>query len=513
MSNAKDAKGCDWKPRDGKTVTFTSFKIKFPKVLESLKKLNVTKSVNSIPNYLLKNCADTIAPSLTKLHKYIVNRAKYPSFWKIGRITPLHKRKEVSKAKNYIPVTVVPNEDMAFENTICEQLYDWLAAFTPDSQFGFLKGCGTQDYGALMALKVMDILERRNEAIIISLDVDGAFDRMWHEGLLHKMEKRGMRGRALKLAKDYLRNRFIQVVVGMIRSALKRIFSGVPQGGKFSQNLWDFDISTLDELDIDGLIAYADDCGLLYEVTTENRDTIIDEINSNLQSLAEWGIQWHATFACDKTEGCLISRKKVPFDVSQLRFQGEKIEFVKEIRMVGFIFDEKMTMGPMVKKSSKKGRAKIAALFRLRPYLDSANLELMYKAFVRSAMEYGNLEYMIAAPSTLQKLDRVQAAAEKLGGFKVESLEARRDASLVGLLFKLLDGKGRGQLNNFKPEVTEMDPKKICRNTLTGLQIVDKTNSKSLMSYERSIVGRAPAVWKIYHKMCSDLERKTIGNP
>ena len=177
---------------------------------------------------------------------------------------------------------------MAFENAIaiCEQLYHWFAAFTPPSQFAFLKGlgCGTQDYGALMAMKVMDILERRNEAIMISLDVDGAFDRMWHEGLLHKMEMRGVRGRALKLAKDYLHDRFIEVVVGMIRSALKRIFSGVPQGGKFSQNLWDFDISTLDELDIDGLIAYADDYGILYEVTAENRDTIIDEINSNLES-------------------------------------------------------------------------------------------------------------------------------------------------------------------------------------------------------------------------------------
>ena len=104
---------------------------------------------------------------------------------------------------------------------------------------------------------------------------------------------------------------------------------------------------------------------------------------------------------------------------------------------------------------------------------------------------------MIAAPSTLQKLDQVQAAAAKLGGFKVESLEARRDASLVGLLFKLLDGKGRGQpiyINNLKPEVTEMDPKKICRNTLIRLQIVDKTNSESLLSYERSIVGRAPTI-------------------
>ena len=29
---------------------------------------------------------------------------------KIGRITPLHKRKEDSKAKNYRPVIVVPND-------------------------------------------------------------------------------------------------------------------------------------------------------------------------------------------------------------------------------------------------------------------------------------------------------------------------------------------------------------------------------------------------------------------
>ena len=40
----------------------------------------------------------------------------------------------------------------------------------------------------------------------------------------------------------------------------------------------------------------------------------------------------------------------------------------------------------------------------------------------------------------LLKLDRIQAAAEKLGGLKLESLESRIDASLIGLLFKLLDG-------------------------------------------------------------------------
>ena len=103
-----------------------------------------------------------------------------------------------------------------------------------------------------------------------------------------------------------------------------------------------------------------------------------------------------------------MSRKKKPFDVSGLRFQGEQVEFKKELKLVGFIFDEKMTMAPMIAKQSKKARAKLAGLFRLRPFLDNNNIETMYKAFVRSGMEYGNIEYMSAAPTHLSKLDRVQ---------------------------------------------------------------------------------------------------------
>ena len=110
-------------------------------------------------------------------------------------------------------------------------------------------------------------------------------------------------------------------------------------------------------------------------------------------------------------------------------------------------------------------------------------------------MEYGNLEYMIAAPTTIKKLDRVQEAAEKLGGFKVESLESRREASLIGFTFKILDGKGRGQLNDYIPEIVELNPIKRCRHTQTGLQVADKTTSKSLLSFERSIVGKTPKVW------------------
>ena len=329
-----------------------------------------------------------------------------------------------------------------------------------------------------------------------SVDVDGAFDRVWHNGLLKKLKLRGMRGRALQLMKSYLKDRFIEVVRGLARSRRRKITSSVPQGGKWSAPLWDYDIATLDELDIEELFAYADDLGLIYEVNDENRDSIIDHINEDFDKLEKWAKEWCVTFAVDKTEVMVISKKKDPIDISALRFQGLEVKQVKEIKLVGFTFDEKMTLEPMIKKASKKGRAKIAALYRLKPFLDSENLETMYKAFVRSSMEYGSLEYMVGAPTHLQKLDRIQAAAEKLGGFKLESLESRRDASLIGLLFKLLDGEGRGKLNEFKPMIENLNPTRKGRHTATGLQLKDQTNTKSLLGFERSIAGRAHKVWK-----------------
>ena len=102
----------------------------------------------------------------------------------------------------------------------------------------------------------------------------------------------------------------------------------------------------------------------------------------------------------------------------------------------------------------------------------------------------------MAATTHLQKLDRIQRAAEKLGNFKVGSLESRRDASLIGLLFKLLDGDGRGKLNDFKPTIIDVAPARKGRHTTTGLQLEDKTNTKSLIGYERRIVGRATRVWR-----------------
>ena len=72
--------------------------------------------------------------------------------------------------------------------------------------------------------------------------------------------------------------------------------------------------------------------------------------------------------------------------------------------------------------------------------------------YVRSSIKYGNLEYLSAASTHTDKLDRIQASAERAGGFTVESLSSRREAAPIGFFMKLLNGGERGVLNEFVPE-------------------------------------------------------------
>ena len=63
-------------------------------------------------------------------------------------------------------------------------------------------------------------------------------------------------------------------------SQLKEIFSGVPQGGKWSTDLLTFDVNEIDHaIKDDGeLFCYADDNFIWYEVTEENRRFIASKM-------------------------------------------------------------------------------------------------------------------------------------------------------------------------------------------------------------------------------------------
>jgi hypothetical protein len=463
-----------------------------------------SKSANGIGPRFMKECAVELAPALTRLYKFIVNRAVYPTRWKIGRITPLHKKAAVSDPANYRPVTVLDNNSTCFEAAVDDQFYSWIVKFIPACQYGFLRDCGTLDYGAVLAFKIQRLFEARGEGILIALDVKGAFDRCWWARLKQRFAAAGMKGRALKLIKSYLYERFIQVVCSGDSSSLREIFSGVPQGAKWSPKIWDFDICDLHSAvsSFADIGCYADDIWLWYQITVLNRDIIIDVINQDLAALSQWAAGNRTTFEPSKTIGVFFSNKKgLRFDELELEcieMQGVQVKFRSEATITGFVFDNRLSWGPMIDKLAKKARSRLGAVFRLKRFLNSENMRTMYMMFVRSIMEYGSVLFMGAAQTHLSKLDKVQASAERRGGFQVESLQLRREAAAISLALKMLSGDCRDGLDALKFSMTST-PSNHSYNTKTakkGLQIEPITLSKyTLNSFKNSFQGILPRIW------------------
>jgi hypothetical protein len=399
---------------------------------------------------------------------------------------------------NYRPVTVLDGLSTCFEAMTNDQVYAWIETFILDSQFGFLRSCGTLDYGAAVAFPLLSALEHRNEGILVSLDVAGAFDRCWWSRMKSRLKARGMRGKALALFKDYLWRRFIRVVSSGDSSSLREIFFDVPQGALWSPSLWDFDISDLPSAVRFGqLLCYADDLSLWYEIHNGNREVVVDQINADLNSLLAWGEDNRTTFEPTKTHSMLVSLKRSDRfkGLDKIHMGGVVLEQVSQMKLVGFVFDSKLSWGPMVDRLAAKARSKLGALRRLKPFLSSEVMKLMYTAFIRSGMEYGSLLYMGAADSHLSKLDRVQLSAQKLAGFEVESLRSRRDAACLSLACKLLDGKGRGSLNDFCPSLIQVQARSRHQQGGLQLEMPVKPSKYPLECFRRSFLFRMPQIW------------------
>ena len=88
----------------------TDIELTTDEVLKSLKMLNVNKATGSdgIPARLLRETADNIAPSLTKLFNKSLQYGIIPDEWKVANVVPVYKKGRKDCVENYRPISLLP---------------------------------------------------------------------------------------------------------------------------------------------------------------------------------------------------------------------------------------------------------------------------------------------------------------------------------------------------------------------------------------------------------------------
>ena len=263
---------------------------------------------------------------------------------------------------------------------------------------------------------------------------------MWHAALITKLRAAGVDGPLLHLFEDYLRERQLKVVVNGQESAKQPIKAGVPQGSCLGPLLWNIYINELLNL-IPGVKAYADDLTLAHAYVPGEEAATAAHMNATLSRIVSWGNKWQVKFASNKTQLLIVSRARTNL---RLAVGGETLVSRNEMEVLGVTYDSWLTFRKHIERLARQASGKLASLRRISWLLDSKGLEMLYKAQVRSSMEYSSLAWGGAANKHLSLLDKVQARAVRLmkdnepdQDTTLHSLQHRRDVAGLTVMFKV----------------------------------------------------------------------------
>ena len=164
----------------------------------------------------------------------ILISAIYPDMWKLANVIPIFKKGDKQLIKNYRPISLLPICGKSFEKIIFNNLYNYLNGnnLITKNQSGFRPRHSTTNQLLYLINEIHKASDDPEclEIRAVFLDISKAFDKVWHDGLLFKLNQNRISGSLLKLFEDYLRDRKQRVVLNAPYSDYSSIESGVPQG-------------------------------------------------------------------------------------------------------------------------------------------------------------------------------------------------------------------------------------------------------------------------------------------
>ena len=114
-------------------------------------------------------------------------KAEFPNELKLEDVTPILKKEDPSRAKNYRPVSVLPSIPKIFERILHRQVSSYVDQFLSIFMCGYRKGFSTQQ--ALLSLieRWKNTLDQNGYGGAILMDLSKAFDTVNHHLLIVKL--------------------------------------------------------------------------------------------------------------------------------------------------------------------------------------------------------------------------------------------------------------------------------------------------------------------------------------
>ena len=512
-------------------VPLSNIKVRKRTVLRILKRLKTGKATGSdgIPAVFLKRAADILAGPLTHLFRHSIQCGYFPQIWKYADVVALYKKNNVSDPVNYRPVSLLPIVSKVFEKVVSIKIKKSFMPLFNQRQFGFRPGRTSLDLLINMVQNWTDALASGSEVRAVALDISKAFDKVWHDGLLWKLEhKFGVTGPLLKWFRSYLTGRKQRVVINDVFSDLKAILAGVPQGSVLGPILFLVFINDLFDSVNNNLDVFADDSTLWAVVPLAKTDKpaqvaakrarVAESLNADLRAIESWARKWLVTYNDTKTELVTISTKRdmsafrknalhkkgyfltdpTPCPHPPLFFYGTAIPERPKVKIVGVTLTYNMSWSDHVNGVISKAKRSIYLLRRAATVLNPVSRLVIYKSHIRSQMEYCCPLWMGADTVLLRKLDAIQSKAVRIIGVKsvcvnLQSLGHRRSVAALCVMHRLVQKIAPQALHPLIPPYARVNP------YATRARLKSIASSVSVSASDDQMLFRRPAADKRFN--------------
>ena len=348
--------------------------------------------------------------------------------------------------ESYRPITILSCIGKVLERIILSRLNYYLEKndLLGSYQMGFRAGKGTNDCLHVLKNSIKHSVNSKGYCIVVYLDLQSAFDRVWHKGLIYKLRQLGVGRQYIVWLKGYLKNRVVKVRIGDTVSNEVEVNQGVPQGAVLSPCLFNVMMYDFPHSNHVQTIGYADDITLIVSDTDIARAK--QHIQQHLHNIERWVNKWRFKLSIAKCKYQIFTNKRIIPNIN-IHIHNRNIDMVSKQKVLGVILDSpKLTFNEHIKYVKTKIEKRINVLRSLSATRWGASAKLLrrvYISFIRSKMEYGCVMFGELNETNMRILEVLQNKALRcITGARrtspILSLECEAYISPIRLRFRYL---------------------------------------------------------------------------
>lgn len=346
---------------------------------------------------------------LVTLFNSVLRVQHFPRLWKVSIVTMVHKPgKPPEEPTSYRPISLLPVLSKMFERILLSRILPILNEnkIVPRHQFGFRQQHSTIEQVHRVCEKIRSSLENKEYCSAVFLDIQAAFDKVWHKGLLYKI-KAFLPHSYYPLMKSYLIDRIFQVREDGELSNIHDIMAGVPQGTVLGPVLYTIYTADLPETQGVTTATFADDTALLASST--DPAVASATLQNNLDKVTEWLQKWRIKANTTKSVHITFTLRKG--SCASVKMCDITLPQCDTVRYLGMHLDKRLTWKKHIQSKRDELNMRFKNIYWLmarNSKLSTDNKLLIYKMILKPIWTYGLQLWGSACDSSLNIMQRMQ---------------------------------------------------------------------------------------------------------